>query len=88
MRFFDLDHKIHQNQNHEITKISKIKIMRSQDFFDLELVDQKIMDHKYDPQFYDLIFDLPTVKKWLVLQAGLSCHANLPQTKFMQIKNN
>ena len=61
MRFFDLDHKIHQNQNHEITKISKIKIMRSQDFFDLELVDQKIMDHKYDPQFYDLIFDLPTV---------------------------
>ena len=62
MRFFDLDHKIHQNQNHEITKISKIKIMRSQDFFDLELVDQKIMDHKYDPQFYDLIFDLPTVK--------------------------
>ena len=62
MRFFDLDHKIHQNQNHEITKISKIKIMRSQDFFDLELVDQKIMDHKYDPQFYDLIFDLPTVR--------------------------
>ena len=61
MRFFDLDHKIQQNQNHEITRISKIKIMRSQDFFDLELLDQKIMDHKYDPQFYDLIFDLPTV---------------------------
>ena len=29
--------------------------MRSQDVFDLELLDQKIMDHKYDPLEDDLL---------------------------------
>ena len=47
--FFDLDHKNQQEQDHEITRINKIKIMRSQYNFEPKLMDQKFMDHKYDP---------------------------------------
>ena len=59
--FIDLDHKNHQNQDHAITRIIKIKIIRSQNIFDPGQLDQKIMDYKYDPQFYYLIFGLTTV---------------------------
>ena len=40
-----------------------MKITRSENIFDPVKLDQKIMDHKHDPQFYDLIFGLTTVKK-------------------------
>ena len=59
--FFVLDHKKSRHTDHKIIGISKIKIIRSQYFFDPEKLDHKIMDHKYDPQFYDLIFDFTTV---------------------------
>ena len=59
--FFFLDHKKSRHTDHKIIGISKIKIIRSQYFCDPEKLDHKIMDHKYDPQFYDLIFDFTTV---------------------------
>ena len=79
--FFVLDHKKSRHTDHKIIGISKIKIIRSQYFFDPEKLDHKIMDHKYDPQFYDLIFDFTTVQN---LTRGrifcmLSSYPNLPQ---------
>ena len=60
--FFVLDHKKSRHTDHKIIGISKIKIIRSQYFFDPEKLDHKIMDHKYDPQFYDLIFDFTALQ--------------------------